>query len=229
MTAFYDRVDPEELSGEQLDWLLSMGWYRMHQSMFTVSHLDYDIPRRVHWLRMSVPEIIEHRSHRRIRHRAESFTVRIEPFTVVAAEHENLYARYRAQINFDGADSVHWSMFGPESGENSIFQTHVISIRDGDRLIAGGYFDTGEISAASILHFFDPEYARYSLGKYLMLVTIDYLQEWGFQYYYPGYLVSGWEKMHYKLFLGREQTEYHDPESMEWLPFDESILGESED
>ena len=97
-------------------------------------------------------------------------------------------------------------------------------VYDGDQLIAAGYFDLGDTAAASILHFFDPQYARYSLGKYLILLTIEYLKDQGYEYYYPGYVVEGLPKMDYKLFLGKEEAEYFDPEAVAWLKFDDNIL-----
>ena len=224
MKPFFDWIAPDELPGDQLDALLAMGWYRMHQTLFTLSHLEYEVSRQVHWLRMPVGAVTGSRAHRRIRKLNAGFHVRIDRLVSIPSAHAELYARYRASIDFDGADTIRWSMYGPEVGDRNIFQTHVISVHDGDRLVAGGYFDVGDRSAASILHFYDPEYARYSPGKFLMLITVDFLKENGFEFYYPGYLVAGWPKMNYKLFLGKDITEYYDPGTMSWLPFDERIL-----
>jgi arginine-tRNA-protein transferase len=84
----------------------------------------------------------------------------------------------------------------------------------------------GAKTAASILHFYDPTYGKYSLGKYLILLTLDYLKSQHYEFYYPGYVVEGLNKMNYKLFLGKEYAEYFDPETISWKPFQDSILGD---
>jgi leucyl-tRNA---protein transferase len=225
---YHDRISPESISGPQLDHVLALGWYRTHQSIFTTSHVELGEQYRVHWLRFPLPEIKESSSSRRIRNKNKSFQVVIEDFETIRPDHQELHRRYRDSINFDGAVSIQDCLFGQAGTDKNIFTTKCISILDEDVLVAGGYFDVGKISAASILHFFDPEYKRFSLGKYLILVTIDYLRQHGFVFYYPGYVVEGLSKMDYKLFLGRKAARYFDAETLKWKYFDERILSGSE-
>jgi len=209
-----------------LDFLLAHGWYRMHQTIFTSSHLHLEESYRVHWLRYPLAEIKAHTSHKRIRKRCQAFRYTIEDFSVLHADHETLYAVYRLSIDFNGASSIYGCLFGEDDPGKNIYKTKCISVFDGDRLIAGGYFDLGGNSAASILHFFDPGYKDYSLGKYLMLLTIDFLTSAGYEFYYPGYVIAGNDKMNYKLFIGKEATHYFDPETISWKRFEERILVE---
>lgn len=203
---------------------LSLGWYRMHQHIFTCSHLLLEIPHVVHWLRYPLAEIKNHTSHKRIRKRCKAFRYNIETFNGTSDTYEAIYTSYRQSINFDGADSIHQCLFGETDANQNIFKTKCISVFDGEKLVAGGYFDVGENSGTSILHFFDPYYKNYSLGKYLMLLTVDYLLSTGYTFYYPGYLVAGNPKMNYKLFIGKEATQYFDSETANWLYFKENIL-----
>jgi leucyl-tRNA---protein transferase len=106
----------------------------------------------------------------------------------------------------------------------NIFNTKCISVFDQGKLIAGGYFDIGLQAGTSILHFYDPAYSRFSLGKFLILITLDYLKLQGHTKYYPGYVVQGFSKMDYKLFLGKEAAQYFAPETMNWKYFKEEIL-----
>ncbi len=204
--------------------LLALGWYRMHQTIFTSSHIGLDDIYRVHWLRYAVREIRNHVSHRRIHIGNKNFRHNIEEFTTLHGDHVNLYKKYRASIDFDGAWTIEECLFGEENTDKNIYHTKCISVFDGNKLIAGGYFDVGDQAAASILHFFDPDYSRYSLGKYLILLTIDYLKSNHYGFYYPGYVVEGVSKMNYKLFLGKEEAQYFDPETVTWKYFQESIL-----
>jgi leucyl-tRNA---protein transferase len=222
---YHDRFTPASLTGAQLDQVLALGWYRMHQSIFATSHVELGAQYRVHWLRFPLSEIKRSASHNRILKRSNAFRFAIEDFNSVSSDHAELHKRYRASIDFDGAVSVQDSLFGEAPTDKNIFTTKCISVYDKDILIAGGYFDVGEISAASILHFFDPIYKRFSLGKFLILITIDYLKQHGFTFYYPGYVVEGLSKMNYKLFLGKEAAQYFDPETAIWKKFEDNILG----
>ncbi|MEJ7659632.1 MAG: hypothetical protein WKG07_08390 [Hymenobacter sp.] len=47
-----------------------------------------------------------------------------------------------------------------------------MEVRAEGHLIAAGIFDQGTRSLAGIVNFYDPDYRKYSLGKYLMLYEI---------------------------------------------------------
>jgi leucyl-tRNA---protein transferase len=225
MIAFHHSERPASLPGEDLDHYLAAGWFRMHQEIFTTTHLfSGDQVYRVHWLRYDVFTIQERAYHRRLRRRNTPFLVTIEDLAGIPQAHEELYKVYRASIDFEGADSVAHALFGDEEPQPGIYDTKCISIYQDERLIAAGYFDVGEHAGASILHFYDPVYSRYSLGKYLILLTLDYFREHKIGLYYPGYVVAGKEKMNYKLFLGKDIAAYYDPVTRSWHPFHERIL-----
>jgi arginyl-tRNA--protein-N-Asp/Glu arginylyltransferase len=224
LTHYYNSIRPKRITGSDLDKLLALGWYRMNQTIFTSSHVGLEEIYRVHWLRYSLNEIKNHVSHRKIYKRNKNARFTIEDFTTIRADHSELHKQYYSSIEFDGAFSIEECLFGEESTDRNIYNTKCISIFEGDRLIAGGYFDVGENAAASILHFFDPLYRKNSLGKFLILLTIDYLKSNGYKFYYPGYVVEGNSKMNYKLFLGKEEAQYFDPATITWKYFQESIL-----
>jgi arginine-tRNA-protein transferase len=228
LTHYYNSFRPEHLTGSDLDKLLALGWYRMNQTIFTSSHVGLEEIYRVHWLRYAIHEIRTHASHRKIHNRNKNTHFTIEDFTTLRSDHQELHQRYYESIAFEGAMSIEECLFGEESTDRNIYNTKCISVFEGHQLIAGGYFDLGESAAASILHFFDPLYKRNSLGKYLILLTIDYLKSTHYHLYYPGYVVEGNSKMDYKLFLGKEAAQYFDPETVSWKYFQESILVKSQ-
>ena len=202
----------------------------MHQGIFTCSHVNLGNIYRVHWLRYRLHDIEEKASHRRIRKINKAFTFTIEDFnaSAIRTDHIDLHKRYRSSIDFDGANSITESLLGDDYDGINIFNTKCISVFDDGKLIAGGYFDLGLQAGSSILHFFDPDYSRYSLGKLLILVTLDHLKTHGYSLYYPGYVVQGFNKMDYKLFIGKKSAQYFDPETMEWRYFKEEILTASD-
>jgi len=219
---YFEIRYPATLSGAELDELLALGWFRMHQAIFTTSHVQREdnlLP--VHWLRYPIHDLRPHRSHQRLRARNKGFRVEVEELQDVPVDHELLFARYRASIEFDGAASVTSWLWDDEPARHSIYRTWLLSVYDREQLIAGGCFDIGRQAAASILHYFDPIYARHSPGRYLMLLTLDYLRTTEVQYYYPGYVVEGDTKMNYKLFLGFEAAQYFDPSQAAWRSLQE--------
>lgn len=226
MEPFFDSYKPNRvIPPEGLDRLLALGWYRMHQHIFTCSHVNLNGIYQVHWLRFAVDGIQNNQTHKRIRKRNANFTFAIEDFdpNSVRLDHQILHARYRASIDFDGANSIEECLLGDDYAGLNIFHTKCISIFHENRLIAGGYFDVGRESAASILHFFDPSYKKHSLGKFLILLTLDYLRQHNIKWYYPGYIVEGNPKMDYKLFVG-EHAEYFVPDTIRWENFEPALI-----
>ena len=217
---------PDELNPEDFDDYLARGWYRMYQNLFTVTHwLNGDTFEmdRVWWLRYDAGSINVHPSHKKILRRAGRFGISIEAYDEIPEEDVELYAKYRSWISFDGYDNLSKCLYDDE--ENlGLFDTWAISVRDGDRLIAKGLIDLGSNAVMAKVSFYDPEYIRFSPGKLLMLLEVEFMREQGFRWYYPGYVIVGRPKFDYKLFLGRETAEYFDPEVECWKPFREKIM-----
>ncbi|GGF02973.1 GNAT family N-acetyltransferase [Hymenobacter cavernae] len=205
------------LRGDALDYYLGQGYYRMQQDLFTCQFLPInDGFFTVHWLRLVLPQVQFGAEQRRLLRLNQPFSVSIRPFQLTA-EYEELYARYRFSTNFEAPPTV--ESFLLAGAERSIFTTSVIEVRDGAQLIAVGIFDSGLRSLAGIMNFYDPSYRRHSLGKYLMLLKIEYALGQQMHYYYPGYLVHGYSKFDYKLFACRPATEVFDCISGYWVPF----------
>ena len=205
------------MKGNELDWYLNIGFFRMHQDMFTCQYIVHDnraCP--VHWLRLRIPDVSFGEKQRRLIRINGSFAVTIQPF-VLTSEIEQLYARYRANVTFDAPESVNYWLTNGD--RYTVFDTHAVEVRDNGRLIAVGIFDNGNRSIAGIMNFYHPDYAKYSLGKYLMLEKIRYAQQHRKQYYYPGYLVSNYPKFDYKLFACQAATDVFDAGIHQWLPF----------
>jgi len=227
----YHRTEyPVSLPPEVFDLYLAMGWYRMRQYLFTCSHLfDFNDAmelsglRRVWWMRFAIQHIHDDAAHRKMRKKNGHFRYQFSVLDQLTDDDRYLYRIYRNHIDFDTYDHLEDALWGQDNS-NIIFQSWVLRIYDGEKLIALGVFDKGEYAASSQIHCYDPAYARHSLGKYLMLLTIDHLKRAGYHWYYPGYVFAGNPKMDYKLFLGKQYGEYFNPETEEWLGFDEYIL-----
>jgi leucyl-tRNA---protein transferase len=205
------------MTGPDLDYFLSIGYFRMHQNVFTCNFLlKDDVPYPVHWLRVAIGRVAFGKSQRELLKRNRAFAVTARPFALTT-ELQTLYARYRNSIDFDTYLSLEEALYG--GPPYTTFDTYLIEIRDGNRLIAAGVFDNGNHSMAGIINVYDPDYRKYSLGKLLMLEKIRFAQQQQKHYYYPGYIVTGYPKFDYKLHAAEPATELYDARYDEWLPF----------
>jgi arginyl-tRNA--protein-N-Asp/Glu arginylyltransferase len=212
------------IPGDVLDYYLGLGYYRMNQDLFTCRFLPVG-PRiyTVHWLRLVLPQVQYGSKQRRLLRQNAEFLVAVKPFRLTA-EYDALYARYHAFIEFDASPSLEEILLA--GATHSVFDTHIIEVRDGDQLIAAGIFDRGTTTIAGIVNFYDPAYRKHSLGKYLLLLKTEYARQEQLAYYYPGYLVHGYPKFDYKLFASPEATEVFDFQNSEWLPFSWELVAQ---
>ena len=203
--------------GDALDFYLGQGYYRMQQDLFTCQFVPFEGRLyTAHWLRLALARVQWGPAQRRLLRRNARFADAVRPFRSLP-EYEALYARYRAFITFDAAPTVGEVLLGDAA--HNVFNTHVIELRDGNRLIAVGIFDRGDRTLAGILNFYDPDYRQYSLGKHLMLLKAEHARRLQLDYYYPGYVVHGYPKFDYKLFACPAATEVFDSVSGFWQPF----------
>ena len=205
------------IRGDALDFYLAQGYYRMQQDLFTCQFVPFDSRLyTAHWLRLDLVRVQWGSEQRRLLRRNARFAATVRPFRLTP-EYEELYARYRAAITFDAAPTVGDVLLGDAT--HNMFDTHIIELRDSDRLVAAGIFDLGDRTLAGILNFYDPTYHKHSLGKYLLLLKTDYARRLKLDYYYPGYLVHNYPKFNYKLFACTAATEVFDSINGQWLPF----------
>ncbi len=215
---FAEKHYPEILSPEELDAYLAQGWYRMGQTIFTTHFLCFG--ERFYsalWVRLPLRGYRFRKSLRKlIRRNRSKFTVRIRA-AIIDREKEQLYQRYKA--NFPGllAPSLRESLLDGE--EFNIFRTYEIAVYRGDRLVAASFFDLGREGVASILGMYDPDFQRYSLGFFTMLMEIEYALEKGYAYYYPGYVVPGYPRFDYKLRIG--EVSFFQFSDASWVPYEQ--------
>lgn len=209
---------PRVLHCEELDQYLARGWFRMGQTIFTTNFLNF----KSHfysavWLRISLPGFSGDKTEQRLIKKNAGFRIEIRPASITA-EKEHLFSHYKKNISFEASTSLHTLLYG--KADYNIYNTTEVNIYDQGKLIAAGYFDIGKTSAAGISCFYDPAYKKYSLGKYLIYLKIEYCKKMGLQYFYPGYFVPGYSLFDYKLEIGKPALQYLEFPSLEWRPID---------
>lgn len=208
---------PTSISGLELDNYLSMGWYRMGQTIFTADIMQFNVSiHTLHWLRIAINKIYLGRSQQKIVNKNKDLDVRISPF-LITDEIEDLYALYKDAIDFNVSPSA--ASYLLDGAASNMYDTRTIEIRLGCQLIAVGYFDVGNNSIAGILNFYHPLHKTRSLGKYLMLLKIGYAMQHFKTWYYLGYIANGYPKFDYKLFPDIIATEVYDSWNNIWRPF----------
>ncbi len=209
---------PEQITGAELDLYLSKGWYRMGQTIFTTHFLCFGHSfYSAIWIRLDLEEYAFRKSLRKLLKKNDqqldiSFgPARIDP------QREELYAIYREDFPGVIAPSILDSL---QDGEHfNIYNTLEFTAHLGDELIALSYFDIGEDSVSSILGIYHPGYKDRSLGFYTMLKEIEYCIDHGIRYYYPGYIVPGYNRFDYKKRIG--QVDYYRLDTGDWEPLDQ--------
>lgn len=210
-------IRPEELSHQQLDKLLALGWFRMGQLIFTCHYIFFDAKCfSPIWLRLQLEGYQMSKSLRKInRKNRDAFRISIQK-SVIDEEKNNLFLRHKKRFKGYRSATLQETLLDQE--EHNIYDTYEVTVYDGDLLIAASFFDVGENSATSIMGIFDPAYSKYSLGLFTMLAEIEYGIASGRDYYYPGYFVPNYPTFDYKLRLGH--MEYFDGRKKTWHPID---------
>jgi arginine-tRNA-protein transferase len=216
---FADTHYLREIKPADLDKYLADGWFRMHQTMFTTEYLlKEDKIFRVFWLRYRLDKYKSSDTSRKLEKLNRHFRIEIGE-VMQTCEEELLFQKYLLSKPWGWPDSLEQLLFD-DSSEN-IFNTVSINMYDQEQLIASGLFDLGEKSAAGITAFYNPDYKKYSLGKYLIFKKIEYCRSKGLEYFYPGYFVPGVNAFDYKLSIGNGALEYFQSGTRMWLPIAE--------
>jgi leucyl-tRNA---protein transferase len=207
-----------------MDELLKLGCYRMQQAMFTTNSICVENGQvfRVLWVRIPLKNFTPGTTHKKLMRQCSRFKRVLLDKMVIDDEMEDLYSTYRNSLDFDAAESVTACLLGQH--KVNFFPGRTWKVYDGDTLIAGGYFDLGEESAAGILNFYHPDYKKFSLGKWLYFETIRYTAESGRDFFYPGYIAPGYPKFDYKLLAGKDVIELWDIKSARWVSYYDFFL-----
>jgi leucyl-tRNA---protein transferase len=209
---------PQSLSDIELDNYLAQGWFRMGQSIFTTNfiHFKNEMYSTI-WLRIILNQLENDETQRKLFKRNAHFTTNIQPATITE-EKEELYHRYKESLPFQPTDSLHSLLVG--FSDSYIYNTYEVTVHDGDKLIAIGFFDLGKTSAEGITSVYHPDYKKYSLGKYLIYKKLQFCKDRKLHYFYPGYFVPGYPFFDYKLKIGRQALQFLQLKTGHWISID---------
>lgn len=140
------------------------------------------------------------KSERRIMKKAAHFTTKLQHPTVTTA-HIELFDKYHRHMK----QKRDWEY--QRVTINNYYMSFVngfndfgyeVLYYDDDKLIAVDLIDIVENGISSVYCYYDPDYERYSLGKYSLLRQIKYAQKEQKQWIHLGYFVDGCQSLQYK-------------------------------
>jgi arginine-tRNA-protein transferase len=79
--------------------------------------------------------------------------------------------------------------------------TKELIILENEKVIGVGIFDLIEDYWSSVYFFYDPDYSKFSLGTFSILLEIELAKRYNANYYYIGYYIEKCNKMNYKKFF----------------------------
>jgi leucyl-tRNA---protein transferase len=218
----YIQAGVEGFKGASLDNLLSQGYFRMLDEMFTTQSIamgkygNSPMMEPVFWLRTVLPQIKEKKAAKELRKKCAAFSFTIKD-AAITSEFEELFKKYKSFVKFELLEIT--DEYDLSANTANPFDSKMIEVRDGAKLIAVGLFDLGNESIMGIRNIYHPEYHKFSLGKFLMLQKIDYAIINGIKYYYTGYIGTSNTKFDYKVFPDEAAVEVYMPFEKEWTPF----------
>jgi len=211
---FAKLLSPQVLSPDSLDDYLAKGWFRMGQSIFTTHFLCFKHQfYSALWHRIDLTNPSNDTNFQKLQKLNKNLRVEFREADI-SEEKEALFTRYRESIAFDTSESIQHLLNRYLTA--NIFHTMEVALYDQDKLVAFGFFDLGTHSAAGITSVYDPDYRKFSLGKYLIYLKLEYCKNRQLQYFYPGYFAPGYPAFDYKLQIHAKQLFYYDLVTQNW-------------
>lgn len=188
-----------DIEPEELDWLFEHGYRRFGPDYFrpTCATCDQCISTRI-----LVSEFKPSRSQRRARNRSAQLRIMVGPPAIDQARLD-LYHKWHAEreaarewspsaVTFE--DYFHQFAFPHPSGRELSYYDDSA----GGKLVGIGICDETPMAWSAAYCFYDPDYARFSIGTANVLALIDIAQSQGKPYMYLGYRVDACASLRYK-------------------------------
>jgi len=187
----------EHCTKEYCERLIDRGWRRFGKMFFRPICADCYACES---LKIDVKSFQFSKSMRRIIKKNSSFEILVQRPSMTQ-EHIKLFNKYHLHMHHKRAWDLqqvnannYYSSFVDGANE---FGYEVLYFND-DKLIGVDLIDILPNSVSSIYFYYDPDYEKYSLGKYSMYRQIMYAQANDLSWIQMGYYVEGCQSLEYK-------------------------------
>jgi arginine-tRNA-protein transferase len=173
------------VSSTDMDRLWADGWRHFGVYFFRYSMTLFDDrPCHVMPLRIELAAFTPSRSQTRILKKNRDLQVVIRD-TFIDSSKEALFERHRKRFRENAPDSLF--DFLSERPATVPCRNQEICVYRGESLLAASFLDIGETATSAVYAAFEPAEHKRSLGIFTMLRAMEYSQDLGLHYYYPGY------------------------------------------
>jgi leucyl-tRNA---protein transferase len=205
---------PKTAKGEVLDKYLKLGFFRGGYRIFTTTFLQVEEELyNTHWLRINLNNFSLSKKQQDLFKRNSRFKTVLRPLEI-NEEKDALFSKYRAATPFIQSPSLFFLLHDFEY--RNTYNSWELCIYDDNKLIGLGVLDLGKETCAGITSIFDPDYKKYSIGRYMILSKIFQAKQNNFDWFYPGYFTTNYKVFDYKLDLDYNNTEYYDFVKNDW-------------
>ena len=195
----HDRRPLETLAPEVFDRYMEKGWRILGYSILRHSAVLYQdevvltIPLRIRLDGFSFSKS----QQKLLAANKKRFRTVLKPITV-NDEKNDIFLRHCMRFR-SGNHYHHLNTFITEESYKLPVEGLEIEIYDENQLIACSFFHLGQQSFCGTYCFFEPEYQKFSLGNYTMLLELEMAMELDKAFYYSGYVHHKPSQFDYKL------------------------------
>jgi arginine-tRNA-protein transferase len=148
-------------------------------------------------LRIRLKDFRFSKSQRQLLRRNADLEVAYGPI-YLKPEHDALFKLHSENRFSERRPDLLATFIGPEAHLEPVTGTS-FSVRIDGQVVACSFMHIGEKAVSGTYCFFHPEFSKYSLGTYTLLLELLKSQELGMEFYYPGYCYDVPSQFDYKL------------------------------
>jgi len=194
-TMHYKIIDA--CTKEQCSTLIERGWRRFGTMFFRPICKDCT---QCESIKIDIKNYKYSKSDRRVIKKASNFKIIVQTPTLTK-EHLELFTDYhnymKEKRDWDQQNITAQNYYLSFVQGHSDFGYEVLYF-DEDKLIAVDLIDILDDGISSIYFYYNPEYQKYSLGKYSIYYQIEYATQLGLSWIYLGYYVPKCQSLAYK-------------------------------
>ena len=213
----WDDFHASKVPPETMDALLAQGWRHFGTHFYRYSLMAHEGEyQTVVPLRINLSKFTLSKSQRRVLRKNADVTCMFLPASI-SNEAQAMFQRHKRRFTDNIPEDLSVFLSSEPASVPGVCLTLRCTVAD--ECVALSFIDVGDLSTSSVYGMFEPEHEARSLGIFTMLCEIEWAQQNGKVYAYPGYATLGSSHYDYKKqFSGLEG--YHWA-SQEWIPWPE--------
>lgn len=218
MISIYENIYIISLEEDDLETLLSEGFRHFGEVFFKpiCTYCNSCIS-----VRIPVQQFSRSKSVKRLFNRNKRFNVILEEKPVPGKEAFELYNRHKKRFKKKYFES--YELYVKSFFHHFKFN-RMLSIREGNKLIAVSHLDVTANTMSAVYCYFDEKYNRFSPGKFAVYKEIELAKEMGIKYLYLGYYIQQNRHTQYKILFKPNQLMVEDNKWRDYMDSSGNII-----